>query len=108
MIGFIRTLISAVLILSGTAVMIIATIGVNRFHYVLNRMHAAALGDTLGIGLFLLGLMVHNGLTFVSLKLLLIIIFFWNASPVCSHLISNLEVQTNPDLEKECEIVHHE
>ena len=94
MIGFIRTLISAVLILSGTAVMIIATIGVNRFHYVLNRMHAAALGDTLGIGLFLLGLMVHNGLTFVSLKLLLI--------------ISNLEVQTNPDLEKECEIVHHE
>ena len=94
MIGFIRTLISAVLILSGTAVMIIATIGVNRFHYVLNRMHAAALGDTLGIGLFLLGLMVHNGLTFVSLKLLL--------------LISNLEVQTNPDLEKECEIVHHE
>ena len=51
--------------------------------------------------------MVHNGLTFVSLKLLLIIIFFWNASPVCSHLISNLEVQTNPDLEKECEI-HYE
>lgn len=86
--------------------MLIATIGVNRFHYVLNRMHAAALGDTLGIGFVLIGLMIHNGLTFVSLKLLLIIIFFWMASPVCSHLISNLEVQTNPDVEKECEIIH--
>jgi multicomponent Na+:H+ antiporter subunit G len=107
MIEVIRAFIAAVCILAGTAVMLVAAIGVNRFHYVLNRMHAAALGDTLGIGLVLLGLMVHNGLTFVSLKLLLIIIFFWNASPVCSHLISNLEVQTNPDLEKECEI-HYE
>ena len=101
MIAFIRTALAAACILCGVAVMLIATIGVNRFHYVLNRMHAAALGDTLVIGL-----MIHNGLTFVSLKLLLIIIFFWMASPVCSHLISNLEVQTNPDVEKECEIIH--
>lgn len=107
MIEGIRAFIAALFILGGTAIMIIATIGVNRFHYVLNRMHAAALGDTLGLGLILLGLIVHNGLTFSSLKILLILVFFWNASPVCSHLISHLEVQTNPDLEKECEI-HHE
>lgn len=107
MIEWIRTFIAAMFILGGTAVMMIATIGVNRFHYVLNRMHAAALGDTLGLGLILLGLIIHNGLTFASLKILLILVFFWNASPVCSHLISNLEVRTNPDLEKECEI-HHE
>ena len=106
MIAFIRTALAAACSLCGVAVMLIATIGVNRFHYVLNRMHAAALGDTLGIGFVLIGLMIHNGLTFVSLKLLLIIIFFWMASPVCSHLISNLEVQTNPDVEKECEIIH--
>ena len=106
MIAFIRTALAAACILCGVAVMLIATIGANRFHYVLNRMHAAALGDTLGIGFVLIGLMIHNGLTFVSLKLLLIIIFFWMASPVCSHLISNLEVQTNPDVEKECEIIH--
>ena len=98
MIAFIRTALAAACILCGVAVMLIATIGVNRFHYVL--------GDTLGIGFVLIGLMIHNGLTFVSLKLLLIIIFFWMASPVCSHLISNLEVQTNPDVEKECEIIH--
>ena len=106
MIAALQSFVAAACILGGTIVMLIATIGVNRFHYVLNRMHAAALGDTLGIGLVLLGLIVHNGLTFVSLKLLLVLVFFWNASPVCSHLISSLEVQTNPEIEKECEIVH--
>lgn len=106
MIAVIRTFFAAASILFGVVIMIIATIGVNRFHYVLNRMHAAAMGDTLGIMFVLLGLIIHNGFTFVSTKLLLIIVFFWTASPVCSHLISNLEVQTNPDLEKECEIIH--
>lgn len=106
MIAVIRTFLAAACLLFGTGIMIIATIGVNRFHYVLNRMHAAALGDTLGLAFVLLGVMIHNGFTFVTLKLLLIVVFFWMASPVCSHLISNLEVQINPDLEKECEIIH--
>ena len=39
MIAFIRTALAAACILCGVAVMLIATIGVNRFHYVLNRMH---------------------------------------------------------------------
>lgn len=106
MIAVIRTFFAAVSILFGVAIMVIATIGVNRFHYVLNRMHAAAMGDTLGIMFVLLGLIIHNGLTFVSVKLLLIVVLFWMTSPVCSHLISNLEVQTNDELEKECEIIH--
>lgn len=106
MIAVVRTFLAAACILCGVSVMIVAAIGVNRFRYVLNRMHAAALGDTLGLGLVLLGVIIHNGPTFVSLKLLMIIVFFWMASPVCSHLISNLEVQTNPDIEKECEIFH--
>ena len=38
----------------------------------------------------LLGLTVISGLTFTSLKLAVIIIFFWIASPVSSHLISNM------------------
>ena len=42
MIEVIRAFIAAVCILAGTAVMLVAAIGVNRFHYVLNRMHAAA------------------------------------------------------------------
>ena len=75
-----------------------------RFHYVLNRMHAAAIGDTFGIGICLTGLMILSGLNFTTLKIGLIILFFWLASPVSSHLISRLEVTTYEKLEEECEL----
>lgn len=74
-------------------------IGVFRFKYVLNRMHAAAMGDTLGIGFALVGLILMSGFTFTSVKLLLVIVFLWFASPVSSHLIARLEVTTNEDEE---------
>lgn len=78
--------------------------GVFKFRYVLNRMHAAAMGDTLGIGASILGLMILFGFRFVTLKLALVLVFLWCASPVSSHLISRLEVVTNEELEKYCEV----
>ena len=76
-------------------------IGVFRFKYVLNRMHAAAMGDTLGIGCAILGLIVMSGLNLTSLKLFLVILFLWFSSPVSSHLISRLEVTTDEESEKQ-------
>lgn len=106
MIDTLLTVISAALLLAGIFIMLIGTIGVFKFHYVLNRMHAAAMNDTLGILFILLGLAIRNGLTFSSIKLLLVVAFLWLASPVCSHIVGKLEVDTNEDLEKECEIVY--
>ena len=57
------------------------------------------MGDTLGIGFALLGLILMSGFTFTSVKLLLVIVFLWFASPVSSHLIARLEVTTNEDEE---------
>ena len=68
-------------------------------------MHAAAMNDTLGILFVLLGLMVLKGMTMISLKFLLIILFLWFASPVSSHLIARLEVTVNEKLEEECKVV---
>ena len=45
----VRTVIAAVLLLFGFFMFGTAVLGVYKFRYVLNRMHAAALGDTLGI-----------------------------------------------------------
>ena len=53
-----RFLAGGGLLLCGLGTFIIELIGVFRFRYVLNRMHAAATGDTLGIGFALLGLIV--------------------------------------------------
>ncbi|MDD6066009.1 MAG: monovalent cation/H(+) antiporter subunit G, partial [Firmicutes bacterium] len=71
-----------------------------RFKYVLNRMHAAAMGDTLGIGFSLLGLILMSGWNFTSLKLLFVIVFLWFSSPASSHLIARLEVTTDEEKDK--------
>lgn len=97
---WVRFLAGALLLLCGLGIFLIEMIGVFRFKYVLNRMHAAAMGDTLGIGFSLVGLILLNGLNFTSLKLLLVIVFLWFASPVSSHLIARLEVTTNEDEEE--------
>ena len=97
---WIRFLVGAGLLLFGLGIFAIEMIGVFRFRYVLNRMHAAAMGDTLGIGCCLLGLIVMSGISFTSLKLLLVIIFLWFSSPVSSHLIARLEVATDEEREK--------
>ncbi len=102
----IRTIIGAILIFSGVVTMVVATIGIFRFKYVLNRMQAAALIDTLGILLLLTGLIVLSGFSALSAKMLLIIGFLWLASPVTSHLIARSEVMTNPNIKEECEVIH--
>ncbi len=99
-IEWIRFLAGAVLLLLGLGIFLIEMIGVFRFKYVLNRMHAAAMGDTLGIGFSMIGLIVMNGLDFTSLKLLLVLAFLWFSSPASSHLIARLEVTTDEDGEE--------
>jgi len=97
---WVRFLAGAVLLLLGLGIFLIEIIGVFRFRYVLNRMHAAAMGDTLGIGFSLMGLILMSGWNFTSLKLLLVIVFLWFSSPTSSHLIARLEVTTNEDKAK--------
>ena len=103
-----KTIIGCTLVALGVAVMIIGVIGTFRFRYVLNRMHAAALNDTLGLVLVLAGLMVLVGFSWQAMKLLSIIVFMWLASPVMSHLIGRAEVLTHPHITDECEVISHE
>ncbi len=99
-IRWIQFVIGAFLLLAGLGLFLVEIIGVYKFQYVLNRMHAAAMGDTLGIGLCLAGLIVMSGWNFTSLKLFLIICFLWFSSPASSHLIARLEVTTDSEPEK--------
>lgn len=102
---WIRFLVGGGLLLCGLGTFIIEIIGVFRFRYVLNRMHASAIGDTLGIGFALSGLIVISGFNFTSLKLFLVIVFLWFSSPVSSHLIARLEVSTNEESAKHYRIL---
>ena len=100
---WLRFMIGTAVLLCGLAIFVIEIYGIFHLKYVLNRMHAAAMGDTLGISISLIGLMVFSGLNFTTLKMVLIVVFLWLASPVSSHLIARLEVTTNRKLGEFCE-----
>lgn len=102
---WIRFLVGITCLLCGIIVFGIELFGVFKFRYVLNRMHAAAMGDTLGIMLSMIGLIILSGLNFTSLKMVLVVVFLWFASPVASHMLARFEVATNEELEKDCEVV---
>ena len=101
---WIRFIAGVILLLLGLCFFVLQLFGIYKFKYVLNRMHAAAMGDTLGIGVSLTGLILISGFNVTSLKMALIIVFLWLASPVSSHLIARLEVVTNEKLEEHCEL----
>ena len=97
-------ILAAVLIGLGLICCIIAMVGVYRFDYVLTRIHAAAIIDTLGTLLIFLGMILLRGLGWASAKIVLILIFQWVTSPVSTHRISKAEILTNPDYDKHCEV----
>lgn len=108
MLEWIRFAAGGLFLLIGMIIFCVQITGVFRYKYVLNRMHAAAMGDTLGISFCMLGLMIFSGLNFTTLKMALVILFLWCASPVSSHLIARLEVTTNEDISSECSMKEEE
>ena len=101
---WIRFIVGTGMLLVGLGIFVIQIFGVFKFKYVLNRMHAAAMGDTLGLGASLVGLILLSGFNITSVKMALVLLFLWLASPVASHLIARLEVITNEHLAEHCEL----
>ena len=101
-VGFI---VGTILILLGLFVVFASVYGNYKFKYVMNRMHATAMQDTLGLLSLLLGLVCYKGFDFISLKLIFVVIFFWISSPACSHLIARMEISTSDNLEDEMDVI---
>ncbi|WP_304507275.1 cation:proton antiporter [Anaerotignum sp.] len=95
-----REIIAAIFIIMGIIVFLLSMFGVFRFKYVLNRIHAAALGDTLGLGSIVVGLMILGTDFFAGAKLFLIILFFWLSGPIATHSIAKVEILTNKNYEE--------
>ena len=72
----------------GSVMLFIGGIGVVRLPDVFSRMHAAGIIDTLGAGAVLAGLMIEAGLTLVTVKLALIVIFILFTSPTATHALA--------------------
>ena len=91
----------AIFVLASLFMIFCGILGVYQMKYVLNRMNAAALIDTLALLFMNIGLIIANGFTFTSLKLFLIVLVMWLTSPISGHLISKLEYVTNEKIGEE-------
>lgn len=102
--GLIRFIITAILMATGAFVIISSILGVFRFRFALNRIHSAAMTDTLGFGFIIIGLMVSADSVATVLKLLVLLVFMWLTNPVASHMLTKLEIVTDKEIEKHCKV----
>ena len=76
-------------------------VGFYRFRYVMSRMHAAAVGDTLGIGSIVIAVAILSGGAGTVLKLILILLLLFLTGPALTHLLADAEISTNPAFGRE-------
>ena len=98
MLEWIRFWISAALLITGLVFFTGAVVGNCRFAYVMNRVHAAGLGDTMGLFFVLLGLSLRAEGLLEAGKTMLPLVFLWLCSPVSSHFLAQIEYYTNKHL----------
>jgi len=87
-------ILSWILLLVGSAFLLIGAIGVLRFPDFYTRLHAVSICDTLGAGLVLVGLMLQGGLSLVTVKLLLIFYFMIFTGPTAVHALAQAALQS--------------
>ena len=81
-------LVSALCLAAGAFFCLVGGIGLVRMPDFFTRVHAASVTETLGAGLLLLGLILKAGLTLVSVKLAIIGVLIYFASPTASHALA--------------------
>lgn len=82
-----KDLLTAALLLTGSAFMLLAALGIVRFPDVLMRLQATSKAGTMGIGLILSGVALHFAEVPVVLWALLILVFLFVTAPVAAHMI---------------------
>lgn len=85
---FDTNLLVVLILLIGAFFMGAGTIGFLRFPDFYSRMHATGKCDTLGEGLMLIALIIYEGASFVSVKMLFLIMFILLANPTSTHAIA--------------------
>jgi multicomponent Na+:H+ antiporter subunit G len=73
---------------AGAFFCVVGCIGLVRLPDFFTRLHGASVTDTLGTGFILFGLMLHAGLTLVTVKLAFIGLLVFFTSPTATHALA--------------------
>lgn len=85
---------SWLLILVGAFAVLTATLGLLRLPDFFSRTHSVGILDTLGAGLILLGFALQTGLSLVTVKLVLVLVFILITGPTAAHALARSALQT--------------
>lgn len=80
-------IISTVLLVGGAFFMFTGALGLLRLPDFYTRLHATGKCDTLGEVLIIVGCMVYQGWSFITIKLFFLMLFIFIANPVATHAI---------------------
>ena len=105
MLDWIKFAAVALCVLAGLAAMCVGVLGTYRLKFVLNRMHAASMADSLGLFLVAIAMCICAPDGWTVVKLLLVSFFMWITSPTGGHLIARLELTLNDHPEHEMEVI---
>lgn len=83
-----QSVFSIIFVITGILFMLAGSIGIIRLPDFFSRSHAASKTDTLGIIFVISGLVIYEGFTQSSLKLVLIMLFLALSNPIGSHAIA--------------------
>jgi len=81
-------LLSWACMVGGGIFCVLGAIGLVRMPDFYTRMHAASVIDTLGAGLILFGLVLQAGFTLVAVKLGMLALLIFFASPTATHALA--------------------
>ena len=92
--------VTAAALVAGLLFLTAGVLGNCRFGCAMNRLHAAGLGDTMGLMFTTVALAVSAPSVPVCAKLFLPLIFLWITSPVSTHFLSMVESRNMRESEK--------
>jgi len=88
------SLVGNIFLWAGLFFMAVTAIGLIRLPDFYTRAHAVSKTETLGIGLILVGLGLHEGLSLVSGKLALVLLFAFLANPLAANLLTRAALRS--------------
>lgn len=89
MVAVVVDILSWISILTGAFFLFIGSLGMVRLQDFWARLHAASIIDSAGAGLLIFGMMLQTGLTLITVKLAIIVIFLFLTGPTASHAVAN-------------------
>lgn len=98
-----RNILTICFLLAGFFFVAVSVIGVLRMHDFYSRLHAAGVGETLGLILCCIGLFIYEGVSITGLKILLIFLAVFVASPIGTHIIGKVAYQQSMIVRQEAE-----